>query len=496
MSLVRASWLAVLILAAAGLASAPTPGRAQEAPALAVSPLPVDDEILLWILSGAGDHGLARPGDADLGARLASPSPEAVLIARQALVSRLLDHAIALSGRRLDPTAISREWSVRPLPRDIAGEFDRARRDGRLAGWFAALAPDDPRYRALTVERRRYQTMVEAGGWSAIDPGKPLSQEALDPASPPSPEARDPRVAALRDRLEAEGYQLAAVEDRSVFDAGLASALTLFQRRHGLAGDGVLGPATLAALNVPAAARLGQIDANLERWRWTGTPPADRVEVDIAAAGATLFRAGQPVMVMRAIVGAPRTRTPLFSARIEAVVFNPAWHVPAKIAFGEILPKAARDPGYLKRGGFTLSGGRLVQAPGEGNALGLIKFDLPNPFGVYLHDTSSRGLFARERRTLSHGCMRLQKPRELAVALLGGAWDEAAVDAAIAAGVTRRVPLGEPLPVFTTYHSTLPGEDGAVIFAPDVYGWDARLIPILQRLAQVDRAQGGVGGCH
>lgn len=462
--------LAFMLFAGLGAVVATPMAMARAAPVALSSPIN-DEAVLLSILAGAGDHGLARPGDVEFAARLATASPDAAPALRQALEMRLRAYAAALSGRRLDPARISRDWAQTPTPRDLAGEFDRARLDGRLATWFAALPPDDVRYRALTAERRRYAGIAGAGGWPTLAPGPSLS-----------PEARDPRVAALRARLAAEGYVLADSAEPEVFDADLATALALFQIRHGLTADSVLGPATLEALNRPAESVLARIDANLERWRWVGTPPADRVEVDIAEPEATLFQAGQATLVQRAIVGAPRTRTPLFSDQIETVVFNPPWNVPAKIAIGELLPKAARDPGYLKRNRISIVGGRLVQAPGPGNSLGRIKFDLPNPFGVYLHDTSSPGLFVRSRRTLSHGCMRMEKPRELAVLLLGGTWDRAAVDAAIDAGETLRVPLPRPIAVFTAYRTVAVGEDGIAVFRPDVYGWDDELIVAINRL--------------
>lgn len=470
MRFAKARLLVIVLLAGGGCLLAPPMTQARTAP-VAMAP-PVNDEaVLLSILAGAGDHGLARPGDAEFAARLAAAPPDAAPALRQALEARLRAYAAALSGRRLDPSRLSRDWAQTPPPRDLAGEFDRARLDGRLAAWFAALPPDDARYRALTAERRRYAGIAGAGGWPMLAPGPSLS-----------PEARDPRVAALRARLAAEGYALAASDDPELFDPDLAAALALFQTRHGLEADSVLGPATLEALNRPAESVLARIDANLERWRWIGTPPADRVEVDIAVPEAILFQAGQATLVQRAIVGAPRTRTPLFLDQIETVVFNPPWNVPAKIAIGELLPKAARDPGYLKRNRISITAGRLVQAPGPGNSLGRIKFDLPNPFGVYLHDTSAPGLFARARRTLSHGCMRMEKPRDLAVLLLGGTWDRAAVDAAIEAGETRRVPLSRPVAVFTAYRTVAVGEDGIAIFRPDVYGWDDDLIAAIGRV--------------
>ncbi|OYW91119.1 MAG: hypothetical protein B7Z13_13365 [Caulobacterales bacterium 32-67-6] len=266
-----------------------------------------------------------------------------------------------------------------------------------------------------------------------------------------------------------------------VFDTALQDVVRRYQRRRGLEPDGVVGPATLAALNVSAEARLAQIDANLERWRWLPRPlPATRIEADVGAARAALFVDDVRVLDMRIIVGAPATKTPIFASQIETVVFNPPWNVPASIANGEILPRAARDPGYLARNNFTYRNGRLQQQPGPTNSLGQVKFDMPSPFGVYLHDTPGRAAFARPVRTLSHGCMRLEKPRELATLLLASqGWSREMVDQAIAEGQTQRVDLAARVPVLVTYSTAFVDGDGLHLL-PDPYGWDAQLTAALQ----------------
>jgi len=225
-------------------------------------------------------------------------------------------------------------------------------------------------------------------------------------------------------------------------------------------------------------ARVPDHPAVMQRWRESA-----------GAARAALFIDGARALDMRIIVGAPSNKTPMFASRIETVVFNPPWNVPSSIAQGEILPRAARDPGYLARNNFTYRDGRLQQQPGPTNSLGQVKFDMPSPFGVYLHDTPGRAAFARPVRTLSHGCMRLEKPRELATLLLASQdWTREAVDAAILKGETRRFDLAQPVPVFVVYNTSLVDEDGLHLL-PDPYGWDAQLTAALQSqaLAQLDR---------
>lgn len=373
-------------------------------------------------------------------------------------------------GQRIRPAEVDRLWSIQPPRRDVSAEFEAARARGQLVAWLQGLSPPYAQYANLEKARARYQAMVGSGGWSPLPKG-PAPRDGR-----PSPLA-----AALRARLAAEGYAAPATAAADVFDPGLRAALVAFQGRHGLAEDGVLGPATRAALDVPAQVRLDQIDANLERWRWVPRSlPADRLEIDIAGAHAALFRAGAPTLTMRIIDGDPRHPTPMFASRLEAVIFNPPWIVPTSIARNEILPKAARNPGYLARNDFTYVNGRLIQRPGPKNSLGQIKFDLPSPFGVYLHDTPSRSLFQRPVRALSHGCMRLEKPRELALALLASqGWTGEAIDQAIAAGTTRRVELTTQVPLYVFYWTATADADGEASFRPDVYGWDRKLIQAL-----------------
>jgi len=435
-----------LVLAAA-LAVAPQPVAAQTAEAIALTP----SERMAAVQAIMGG---AEP-----------PAADPARMSDAALTSHLLDHARTEAGQRVRPSEINRLWALEPEVRNLSAEWLVARSRGRFADWALGLSPSDPRYQALMSARRRYAAIVQAGGWSALPPDLRLT-----------PEAEAPGVPELRKRLAAEGFAVAEGETPERYDAALVALIQDFQSLRGLEPDGVVGPATLAALNVTAAARLSQIDVNLERWRWSPRPlPDDRLEVDVGSATAVLFEGGAPALSMRIVVGDRGHPTPMFASQLEAVVLNPPWNVPASIARGEILPKAARDPGYLARHNYVYVGGRLQQRPGPDNALGRVKFDLPSPFGVYLHDTPARTAFARPVRTLSHGCMRLEKPRELAERLLAGqGWDRAAIDAAIATGETQRIELSEATPLVVTYRTAFVDEAGLHLL-PDPYGWDAQL---------------------
>jgi murein L,D-transpeptidase YcbB/YkuD len=315
----------------------------------------------------------------------------------------------------------------------------------------------------------------------------------------------DPRVPGLKARLAAEDPQAAktfaapppvqpadvqqeAVADNPLmFDEALDQAVKTFQTRHGLDATGEVDKATLSALNVSAKERVDQILANMERWRWAPpVMPTDRVQVNIAAAVMTLFRGEQPALSMRAIAGRLTDHTPMLQSTIRSVVFNPPWNVPATIATKELWPKERAHPGYLAREDFVVihtdTGERLQQRAGPKSALGQIKFDFDNPYGVYLHDTPSHSNFARESRLVSHGCVRLDQPKALALLLLNDdpAWTAEAIDDVIADGQTRRVALSRPTAVLIFYWTAFAGPDGAMNFRPDFYGWDGEL---LQRIA-------------
>jgi murein L,D-transpeptidase YcbB/YkuD len=191
---------------------------------------------------------------------------------------------------------------------------------------------------------------------------------------------------------------------------------------------------------------------------------------------------------MRVIVGTVTHPTPVFRATMTSVLINPPWNVPSSIQRNEIMPKLKRDPGYLARGNYVFRDERLVQLPGPKNALGQLKFEMPNPLDVYMHDTPDRRLFARPQRTLSHGCVRVEDPRDLARRLIdSNAWPEAAIDQTIASGETRRVPLKQAIPVYVLYWTAFADPDGTVEFRDDIYGRDQRLAAALAARAAPPR---------
>jgi murein L,D-transpeptidase YcbB/YkuD len=452
-----------LAVAARALAQVPTP------------PLSHADAVAIaQALAQAKLEGIESPDAGPAVAALDSPDPAARDAADATLSAMAIGLAGAEHGMRIDPSAEDPGLALRP-PYNAAADFAAVRRAGRVADWVRGLAPSDPAYQRLVAARGRYATIVSAGGWPIVPPGKPLK-----------PGATDPRAPVLRQRLLAEGYVEAASplaaplvppSPPDLFDPSLAAALRDFQTDHALKADGILTAQTTDALDTPAEARLAAIDANLERERWLPRElPADRIEVDTGDPRATLFEGGAPVLTMRAIAGEPTKRTPTFASKVVAIEFNPPWIVPADIAAKELYPKERRSPGYFARNDLYVANGQLIQKAGPKSSLGYLKFVIPDPFDVYLHDTPARTLFDRDKRWLSHGCVRLQNPRDLAAALLARqGLDRAAIDAAIATGVTYSTPLKVPVPVYVVYRTVIAEPDGRVLFRPDAYGWDGEM---------------------
>lgn len=312
---------------------------------------------------------------------------------------------------------------------------------------------------------------------------------------------------ALRHLLMALG-DLAASPDTSggVYDSTLTAAVASYQRRHGLAPDGIIGAATMTELRTPLADRVRKIELSLERLRWLPERVPPRVIiVNVPAFQLYAFENDstlrQPALTMRVIVGRARGRygTPLLAATLRQVVFRPFWDVPLRIARHELVPQLRRDPGYALRDSFEIvargddsrrypvdpqaldrvaAGSlRLRQRPGPDNSLGLIKFVFPNPYSVYLHGTPAHELFARSRRDFSHGCIRAEDPVALAELVLAGqdTWNRAAIETATNGDRTLTVDVARPFAVYVLYFTAVVGPDAAISFYPDLYGNDAAL---------------------
>lgn len=249
-----------------------------------------------------------------------------------------------------------------------------------------------------------------------------------------------------------------------------------------------------AAGDAAVEARLRQIVVNLERWRWLPRRlPAERVWVNLANAELVLYREDRPVFKTRVVIGEVDKQTPELQTTIDSLLFNPPWNVPYSIASKEILPKLSQQPDYLARHRMIIRpNGAIQQLPGVGTALGQLKFEMQDRFDVYLHDTPLKRLFSRDNRRQSHGCVRVQNPRELAALLLGQPVE--AINKGIALGYTNRRMLPRSIPVFLVYQDAFAAPDGTIEFRPDVYQRDDEIWQHLHPKPQAPVAQGEAAG--
>jgi murein L,D-transpeptidase YcbB/YkuD len=403
---------------------------------------------------------------------------------------------------QVDPKTVGQSWHIDASDENVDSALVRTLVKQPLDKAINAMRPNNEDYAALQKELVRFREIVSKGGWKPIAAGKALKRGQTD-----SPE----RIAGLRARLAAEGISVpeassaaptpksdstskataakpsasrASVSNGAVFDDGLAGAIAQFQARHAINVDSALGKETLDALNVPAEYRLGQIAANLERYRWLPRSLGTRyIYVNVPAFHLQAFDKGEPVLEMKVIVGQEYEdkATPVFSDSMETVVFRPYWNITPDIQAKEIEPKLASDPGYLEANDMEYwnDGGarRIRQRPGPKNSLGFVKFLFPNDFNIYLHDTPNHELFDKDVRAFSHGCIRVEKPSELAQWVLG--WDASKVDEAMRDGPDNRsVKLPKKIPVYISY-STAYVRDGQLYFGNDLYHRDDNLVKAL-----------------
>jgi L,D-transpeptidase YcbB len=387
---------------------------------------------------------------------------------------------------QIPPKAVGQAWHIDPTEDDVDSALVHSLGDTLERG-IAEMRPPDADYAALQKELTHYRAIVAKGDWPRVPSGK-----TLHPGQKDSPE----RLEALRSRLAMEGLYVGAVgstpadstgsaaataSTSGVYDAALAEAIGRFQERHAITVDKNLSPETIASLNVPAAYRLGQIAANLERYRWLPRSLGNRyVYVNVPAFQLVAYDSGEKALEMKVIVGQgfEDKATPVFSDSMENVVFRPYWNITPDIQRTEIGPKIAADPGYMDRENleYYKDGNvrRIRQKPGPKNALGFVKFLFPNDYNIYLHDTPNHELFNKDVRAFSHGCIRLEKPAELAQWVLG--WDAARVDSAMMNGKDNSsIRLKTKIPVYITYGTAFV-RDGELHFGNDLYHRDDKLV--------------------
>jgi murein L,D-transpeptidase YcbB/YkuD len=375
-----------------------------------------------------------------------------------------------LTGQ-VDPKSVAQAWHIDVNDENVDSALVRSIRTAALDKALTTMRPQDPDYAGLRKALDQYQQIVIKGGWQGVPEGK-----SVKPGEPMPPA----RAAALRKRLAIEGYLPDSAASPGVYDAALAGAIANFQAHHAIAVDSMLGKETIDALNQSAAYRAAQIAANLERLRWLPRSFGSRfIYVNVPAFRLEAYDQGKLVLEMKVIVGEDfeDKATPVFSDVMETVVFRPYWNVTPDIAAKEIFPKINANPGYLAANRYELyqEGGetRVRQKPGEKNSLGLVKFLFPNDFNIYLHDTPHDELFEKDVRAFSHGCIRVEKPTELAQWVLG--WDGGRVNAAMQGSDNNSVKVPAKIPVYITY-GTAYIRDGQLYFGNDLYDRDDKLV--------------------
>jgi len=398
-----------------------------------------------------------------------------------------MKYASDLADGISDLARADRSWKIKPEKFNPKAHLENAITANRLRESLDELKPRLAEYDRLRSLLAKYRDQKAAGGWPRV------------PNIKLKPGQKSTQVATLAKRLAASGdYSGPAPDDpaAAVYTPQLQEAVRVFQRRHGLADNGAVGPEVISELNVPIDRRVEQIAMNMERWRWLPRDLGERyIVVNIPEMRLDVFEGDGVPISMRVVVGKSDTPTPIFNDEMTYLVFSPYWNVPPSIAEGETLPSVLMDPDFLARNNMEVvdaSGAvvdpssvdlndpeayRFRQRPGASNSLGLIKFMFPNQFNVYLHDTPAGSLFERATRSFSHGCVRVEDPVKLAEYVLRDQpeWNRDRIRDAMHSGKEKSVKLKTPIPVYLGYWTARVRSDNAVQFRKDVYSIDKRL---------------------
>lgn len=411
-----------------------------------------------------------------------------------------------LSAGRINPETLHADWLTNNRSVDLLTLMEKAVCEDQIKSTLAQLRPEHKGYTGLVAALQKMRDMDALGGWPRVEYNGSLR-----------PGDRSETTATLRERLLISGdLPNAPDEDQppvesDLYDESLVAAVRHFQQCHGLETDGVVGPHTLKALNVSTAQRARQIELNLERWRWLPHDLGERyIEINTADFNLQVVEAQKKVLGMRVVVGRPARRTPVFSTTMSYLVLNPYWTVPRTIAVEDILPKLAEGIDYLIRQNIKVYADwaegapeidprsvewqqyskayfplTLRQEPGDGNALGRIKFIFPNKFAVYLHDTPQRSLFDRVQRDFSSGCIRLENATALAIYLLSDdpEWTAGRLRRIFKKGERQVVRIPRPITVHLLYMTAWVDENGELQFRRDIYGRDRDLNAALLKRA-------------
>ena len=471
--------------------------------------LPDAGAAVLKAIHGIEQDGLT-PGDYHLNAIAAAidaharaPSSETAAILQILMADAAVAMADDVRYGKVRPSSLDKRWNVDPRagapPLEVT--LDQIARSASIDAGIEALKPSHFIYQGLKEALARLRAQAAAGGWPVV---------AAGPAVKPG--AQGPRIAQIRNRLSAAGELKGTTPvDDATYDADLESVVKTFQAHHRLTDDGVVGKATVDAMNVPAEARAAQLRVNLERARWViGGLRDSFVLVNLPAFKAYLIRDRKNVWETRTQIGREARKTPTFRADLKYLVLNPDWTVPPTILAQDVLAGMRKGQNTVARKKLVILDGQgrtvdpaaidwqtatprnfrytLRQPPGADNALGRVKFIFPNEYSIFLHDTPSQELFAADQRTFSSGCIRVANALDLARVLLDGQrtrpenWTPERTQLTLASGQQQTIFFEEPLPVLIVYWTASIGAAGDLRFAKDVYGLDP---PVLRALSAV-----------
>ena len=453
---------------------------------------------LLSVLTEADKEGL-QPGRYHLEsitALMAAPLADVATLARLDILlsDAFLAYSFDARRGRFDPRNVDDSWHIVPSEYDFERALQYALESNSILASLHSMPPYQRGYRRLRNALALYRDIVVQGGWPQLVQGGSLKLGM-----------HDTRVAVLRRRLGMSGDLPAnAGGDAQDFDSLMELAVHRFQSSHGIPEDGVVGEQTRLALNVPVEQRIGQLLASMERWRWMPRHLEQRyVLVNMTGFRLDVIDEDLSIMHMRVIIGKDYRQTPAFGSRLTAMTFNPSWYVPRSIFHNDMLPELKRDGSYLAKRNISVldapAEGRreidpetidwssydekqfpyvLRQPPGSENPLGKVKFVIPNNYRIYLHDTPHRSLFSRQERTFSSGCIRLEKPIELAGYLLEQEPDAmpGQLEKYLSDTRTTSLKLKQSWPIYLVYWTAWADEDGLVQFRDDVYNRDTLLI--------------------
>lgn len=462
---------------------------------------------MLFILHNVYREGL-NPEDYHLSA--IEKLTEKIILSKEAEVrdvarlELLLTDAFLLLSAHLalgktDAVTIDPQWkaSRRVLTIDLGKFADSTLLNNRITENLQKLTPAHREYSNLKKALVEYRRIKDKGGWGRFNTILPKLEKGMC----------DPDIALLRNRLAIiQVYTENDTVNKNLFDHSLYKQVMIFQLRNGLTADGVVGKATIEAMNIPVEERIATIEANLERWRWLSNDLGERyIKVNIANFDLQVIEKDDMVFRTEAIVGLTNRKTPVFSSIMKYLVLNPDWTVPPTILNDDVIPSVIDNPEYLAEKnlkilridgtevdpltidwinivttGFPY---RVHQEPGPENALGRVKFIFPNQYSVYIHDTPNRNLFGLTDRSFSSGCIRVNNPMALAAWLMkdNPAWTPAQIKIVIDQGKERIVNLITPIQVHIVYLTAWAEDDGLVYFRKDIYDRDQPLMAALKQ---------------